>query len=128
MDAWRLLKEVHNTGRDSLSATALAPGDSIWFTGHFPEEPILPGIAMVQAVFSAIREDAQARGETLRLLSLRRVRFTSPVRPGARLDIHVTREHQGQDVVYGFKITVEENVVCSGMLAVAEGLTDRKEK
>jgi len=126
MDSWQLLKDVNNVGQNSLSATALAPEGSVWFTGHFPGEPILPGIAMVQAVYSTIKEDARARGEELELASLRRVRFTGPVRPGERLDIHLSREGHGQEVVYTFKINVEENVVCSGVVAVAKGRKDKK--
>jgi len=126
MDSWQLLNVVNNVGQDSFSATALAPEGSVWFTGHFPGEPILPGIAMVQAVYSAIKQDARARGEELELASLRRVRFTSPVRPGEDLDIHLGREDRGHEVSYNFKINVRENVVCSGVVAVAKGRRDKK--
>ena len=126
MDPWQLLNDVNYIDQNSFSATAWAPEGSVWFTGHFPGEPILPGIAIVGAVYSAIKADASTRGDDVELLSLRRVRFTSPVRPGEHLDIHLSRDVCDREIVYTFKVSVKENVVCSGITAVAKGKRDKK--
>ena len=92
MDPWKLLNEVENMGTNTLSATALAKEGSAWFEGHFPGEPILPGIAMIHTVYSIIKQDVRARGEDLELCSLRRIRFTRPVRPGEAMDVNLSRD------------------------------------
>ncbi len=120
MDPWQLLNEVEGIGANSLSAKALAKEGSAWFEGHFPGEPILPGIALVHTVYSVIKQDVRARGEDLELFSLRRIRFTRPVRPGEALDVSLSRDVIGQDNVYSFKVAVKDNVVCSGMVYVAK--------
>jgi 3-hydroxymyristoyl/3-hydroxydecanoyl-(acyl carrier protein) dehydratase len=120
MDSWKLLNKINSVGKNSLSAAALAQVDSPWFEGHFPGEPILPGIAMLHTVYSVVKQDLRERGEDLELSSLRRIRFTRPVRPGEALDVELNRDVSGPEPVYSFKVTVKENVVCSGMLAVAK--------
>lgn len=128
MDPWQLLKEVKAIGPNALTATALAPEGSKWFEGHFPGEPILPGIAIVQTVYSAIAQDAAARGESVALNSLKRVKFMSPVRPGERLDVSLNREMMGNDAVYVFKVNVSGNVVCTGMVTVVPSAIKIKAK
>jgi len=126
MDPWQLLKDVKLVGPNELDAEARAPEGSPWFTGHFPGEPILPGIAILQAVYSAILRDVRSMGEDGRLVSLKRVRFTFPVRPGEKLDIRLNKQISERERVYTFKVTVGENLVCSGMAAVAAKVRDKK--
>ena len=55
------------------------------FPDHFPDEPILPGICLVQAVLlaGAIQEGV----EELRIRTLKNLKFMQPVRPGQRVSI-----------------------------------------
>ena len=125
-DRWKLLNEINVMSSDALDARACVPQDSIWFTGHFPGEPILPGIALIHTVYEAIERDAQVRGESVRLSSLRRIRFTGPVRPGEKLLLSLTSEDVNGMRLFHFKIAVEENVVCSGLVAVSIIIKDKK--
>ena len=61
------------------------------FDGHFPGDPILPGAALLQLVLSRIGDAAEAE-----VIGLQRVRFSQPVRPGARLTM--TTERVGDQV------------------------------
>ena len=119
MDSWQLLKEIKKIEPDSLMATVDVPENSKWFEGHFPGEPILPGIALVNMVYQAIKLDAQIKEDEVALRSLKRIRFTGPVRPGEKLMVNMTSEHVNQEIFYTFKIAVKENVVSSGLIAVA---------
>lgn len=86
-------------------------GNSSWFSGHFPGDPILPGIAQLKMV-----ADLVAKSETgaLRMTGLSRVKFRKIVRPGDVLDIKVTlSDKKGQ---YIFKITSRDEDVCSGWM------------
>jgi 3-hydroxyacyl-[acyl-carrier-protein] dehydratase len=119
-DRWNLLNDVKRIAVNGLEAHADVPRDSIWFTGHFPGEPILPGIALVDSVCAAIVKDAGDRGESVSISSLRRVRFTGPVRPGEKLLLHLTYEEVKGETVFNFKVAVKENIICSGLVTVAK--------
>jgi 3-hydroxymyristoyl/3-hydroxydecanoyl-(acyl carrier protein) dehydratase len=114
---WRLLKEVKATNNNHIEALAEVPVDSPWFSGHFPGEPILPGIALVHIVEQAIIEDALTRGILLGVRALKRIRFTQPVRPGDTLSVSATGEENGEDILFSFKVIKEKNVVCSGSIS-----------
>ena len=87
---WQLLKEVQVKEQNRIEAEAFVPTDSLWFSGHFPGEPILPGMALVHLVWQAIVRDAEKRSEEIRLNKLKRVRFIQPVRPGENLSVIIT--------------------------------------
>ena len=114
---WSLLKEVKATNNNHIEALAEVPADSPWFSGHFPGEPILPGIALVHLVEQAIEREALKKGEGFQFHSLKRVRFTQPVRPGDTLSVNISSENKGEEVLFHFKVLCKENVVSSGMIA-----------
>jgi len=111
---WSLLKEIKATNGNHIEALADVPADSPWFSGHFPGEPILPGVALLALVKQAIVEEALKKGMQLQLHSLRRVRFMQPVRPGDKLAISINSEDSGDEILFSFKVIKEENVVSSG--------------
>jgi 3-hydroxymyristoyl/3-hydroxydecanoyl-(acyl carrier protein) dehydratase len=113
---WSLLKEVKISNHNYIEALADVPVDSPWFSGHFPGEPILPGIALVYMAEQAIIQYGLAKGEQVQLHTLKRVRFTQPVRPGETLSLNITGEEAGEEILFSFKITNKENIVCSGAI------------
>lgn len=113
---WGLLKEVKVTNNNYIEALADVPVDSPWFSGHFPGEPILPGIALIHLVKETITQEAQKKEEQLQFYSLRRVRFMQPVRPGDKLFVNISAENTGVEILFHFKIACKENVVSSGMI------------
>ena len=113
---WSLLKEIKVSNHNYIEALAEVPADSPWFSGHFPGEPILPGIALVYIAEQAIIQYALAKGEQVQLHTLKRVRFTQPVRPGETLSLNIVSEEAGEEILFSFKITNKENIVCSGAI------------
>jgi len=120
IDRWSLPSDIRRVAPNLLEAHVFVPKDSVWFSGHFPGEPILPGIAVVHAVYETILQDAKNQGESVHISSLKRIRFTSPVRPGDTLLITMTGEKASSGMHYVFKATVKENTVSSGLVAVAK--------
>jgi 3-hydroxyacyl-[acyl-carrier-protein] dehydratase len=116
-DQRNLLREVNAITPNEIEALAYVSTDSSWFLGHFPNEPILPGIALIYMAQQAIIQDAAAKGEEITLKALRRVRFTQPVRPGESLKVNITIEEVGEKTLFNFKVAHEENIVCSGIIA-----------
>jgi 3-hydroxyacyl-[acyl-carrier-protein] dehydratase len=126
INRWNLLKDVKRIASNALEAQADVSQDCIWFTGHFPGEPILPGIALVNTVYETIAWDAHDRGEPVQISSLKRIRFTGPVRPGEKFVLNLTHEDVGGERVFHFKVAVNENIVCSGLVAAANIIKDNK--
>jgi 3-hydroxymyristoyl/3-hydroxydecanoyl-(acyl carrier protein) dehydratase len=90
-------------------------GNSPWFSGHFPGDPILPGIAQLKMVADLVVDlNAKSGAGNLRMTSLSRVKFRKIVRPGELLDIQVT--HGDKEDQYIFKITSGDEGVCSGWM------------
>ena len=102
-------------GKDEIAARVTTDGQSPWFSGHFPDNPILPGIAQLKMVADII---AASREDDAHMTGLSRIKFRKIVRPGELLDIHATvslSENQ-----YAFRITSSTEEVCSGMMLFAK--------
>jgi len=111
---WYSLKNVRQSDSNEISADIQVLPDSPWFCGHFPGEPILPGIAQLGIVFDAIK---QSCNQNLKVSSINRVRFKQIIRPNDRLRIIAT-PLIGETGSYSFRIMVEHEMVCSGVMTV----------
>lgn len=94
-----------------ILAQATADKDSPWFAGHFPGDPILPGIAQLAMVSDLLAEMA---GNNVSIQSISRVKFRKIIRPGDLLDIQATLDNN--KALYTFRITSDGDIVCSGMI------------
>jgi 3-hydroxyacyl-[acyl-carrier-protein] dehydratase len=107
--------------RDSSGATAViqasAASGSPWFSGHFPGNPILPGLAILAMVKEAILGEETVQGRRIQVLGIRRVRFRQPVKPDDTLTLSFSRSLQEENLSYTFQVFLEAKAVCSGMVA-----------
>lgn len=94
-----------------ITASVTTDGNSPWFSGHFPDNPILPGIAQLKMVVDLLAKEFA--GE-LSITGLSRVKFRKIVSPGEPLDIHVTGSNTKNQ--YIFRITSGNEDVCSGRM------------
>jgi 3-hydroxymyristoyl/3-hydroxydecanoyl-(acyl carrier protein) dehydratase len=115
-----MLKEMNRSEENEITADIHVPSDSPWFDGHFPGEPILPGVAQIGMVFDAIRK---ARKRDLRISSVRRVRFKRIIRPDDQLKI-IAAPLKKEAGSYSFRILIQDEAVCSGVMTV-ENRKDR---
>jgi len=73
------------------------------FQGHFPDQPIMPGVLICEAFAQvagvvALSAFPDLQGKTVYLLGLDKVRFRKPVRPGDQLVITVTKESESRGI------------------------------
>lgn len=70
-----------------------------FFQGHFPGNPIMPGVLQVEAMAQtagalviAAQEDFEATDTQVFFMTVDGVKFRKPVKPGDQLRIHVEKE------------------------------------
>lgn len=95
-----------------------------FFQGHFPSEPVMPGVLIVEAmaqtaavlVVSTYGESSE--GKLVYFMSIDDVRFRRPVFPGDRLELHVEKV-QSRASVWKFsgKAIVEGKVAAEATFA-----------
>lgn len=102
------------------------PADPI-FAGHFPRQPILPGVLIIEAVAqtagvmlgSATQEGAT--GVAL-LAAVNRFKFLKPVTPGQEIRMETTKlTAAGKMACVAGSVTVDGEIVAQGELMVVSG-------
>jgi acyl-coenzyme A synthetase/AMP-(fatty) acid ligase len=88
------------------------PADHPVFAGHFPGQPLLPGALLVSEVMEAMARVPAMAARLGTAPTLAAVKFLSPVRPGATLDIALHPET-------GASRGVRFEVRCAGTLAAS---------
>jgi 3-hydroxyacyl-[acyl-carrier-protein] dehydratase len=74
-----------------------------FFAGHFPGNPVMPGVLIVEAMgqtgalLMSKSLDVEVAGKTIFFMSVDNCRFRSPVRPGdvLRMDVEVVFHRRG---------------------------------
>ncbi|MEY4581088.1 MAG: hypothetical protein RL701_5791 [Pseudomonadota bacterium] len=94
-----------------LQISLQVPVDLPLFAGHFPGDPILPAIAQLDLI--VLPEIAQHWPELTSPQELRRLKWTSPIRPGDVLRVELLRHcANAAEVRVEFTI-LRENEACA---------------
>ncbi len=124
------VREIDPAGRSECEVTF--PEDHPMFSGHFPGNPLVPGVILTEALAQAagIAAAAGCAGtlKPLFLLSgIRALKFLRPVRPGelVRLSAEKTGEMEG---LRQFRViaTVGDGAVAEGQIILSEARADQR--
>jgi 3-hydroxyacyl-[acyl-carrier-protein] dehydratase len=99
-----------------------------FFVGHFPQNPIMPGVLIVEAmaqvagILALLSTPENMGNQALYLMSLDKVRFRKPVVPGDQLilDLTVLKGKKKYFKMEG-KATVNDHLVAEGELMAMVG-------
>jgi 3-hydroxyacyl-[acyl-carrier-protein] dehydratase len=86
----RVVEIMHG---QSIKAIKLVSYNEPQFAGHFPDDPVLPGVLVLEALQQAgalvayASEPFDAKTSAIYFLGIDRVKYRFPVRPGSQLDL-----------------------------------------
>ena len=113
----------------SIKAIKCVTQNEPWARGHFPEQPIMPGVLMLEAIAQTgalmLLVQPEFRGRTALLAGLKDVRFRRLVLPGDVLTMDVKLESFRMGVGRATGVTtVDSELALKGVLrfAFTEGL------
>lgn len=72
---------------DRISIRRTLDAEEPVFRGHYPHQPIFPGVFILEAVVQAVRRFAGAASAGARLETVQSLRFQSPLGPGDTFEL-----------------------------------------
>jgi 3-hydroxyacyl-[acyl-carrier-protein] dehydratase len=111
---WHSIINMRRSASNGISANVETGPDSPWFSGHFPGDPILPGIAQLAIVFEAIEQSVNRK---LTVSGVSRVKFKQIIRPEDHLKLVVTPREKDAGS-YSFRLMAGEELACKGIMTV----------
>lgn len=115
--------EVEEPGIKGVGLKNLTMNE-LFFQGHFPNNPIMPGVLQIEAmaqtagcvVVSADENYGQKKRNVL-FMAVDGVKFRKPVRPGDQLKMHVEKIKERRNIfVFKGECMVDTNVVSEAEL------------
>jgi 3-hydroxyacyl-[acyl-carrier-protein] dehydratase len=101
---------VSNTSVSQL----VVPADHPSLAGHFPGNPIVPGVVLLDLVLAAIQAQRPCT-----LQSIPGVKFLQPVQPDERIDLHVEFADTPLTSRARFKALRDSSAVCEGTFVLS---------
>lgn len=108
---WYECRIDDQTPAGTLRAHIRVPSDSPWFDGHFPDAPLLPGVAQLGMVQDLLGRSAD---RPLTVEQFTRVRFKQMIRPNQLLQLTVQRSSAPNS--HHFRIDGDDGLICSGLI------------
>jgi len=127
---FRFIDEILDLDEDHIVAAYRFSADADFYRGHFPGNPIMPGVKMVEALAQcgavAVLSQEENKGKLALFAGIDDVRFKRIVRPGEVLTLECIVETVRGPVGRGkAKATVDGKLAVRGTLTFAVGDEER---
>jgi 3-hydroxyacyl-[acyl-carrier-protein] dehydratase len=106
---------------ESAEARKTFPHDDPLFRGHFPGDPLVPGVLLAEALAQTAGLAAGQSGRAFRLSAIRGLKFLRPVRPADEIALYA-RKAAVVGALWQFEVAarVRGELVAEGQLILAE--------
>jgi len=108
------------TPGDSATAVKTFQPDEPFFAGHFPGDPLVPGVILTEAMAQTAGIAAGSPGRTFHLAALKMVKFLRPVRPLDRIEFTAKKlAEAGGLIQFQTSASVQGTPVAEGVLILS---------
>nr|WP_321403238.1 hydroxymyristoyl-ACP dehydratase [uncultured Desulfobacter sp.] len=108
------LTEISITEASVITAQFIVKSGSPWFEGHFPDNPIVPGIAQMNMIFDLMQ---RTMGPGLKLEGFKRVRFKQLIRPDVPISVLIKPGKKSPNR-FEYQLTANQKIVCTGFIDI----------
>ncbi len=113
---WHSISDYNITSSGTISAETAVKDVSPWFHGHFPNDPVLPGVAELTMVYDLIKKYEKKKGNDINISSMRRIKFRKIIKPNEKLSIAIQKNEKDQS--FSFEIKSDNEIACTGVIIV----------
>ena len=111
---------AHTPG-ESADAMKTFPPETPFFAGHFPGEPLVPGVILAEALAQTAGIAAGQPGRAFRLTALKGIKFPAAARPNEEIALHARKlAEMGGLWQFDVRATVAGRVVAEGIVVLSE--------
>lgn len=115
------LSEISMTEASVITARFTVKSGSPWFDGHFPDNPIVPGIVQMSMIFDLMQ---RTMGPGLELGGFKRVRFKQLIRPDTPVSVLIKPAKKIPDR-FEYQLTADQKIICTGFIDIRIDRTAR---
>ncbi len=116
---------VVDTETGEISAEFAFPCSFTGFSGHFPSNPILPGVCQIQCILVLL---SAYYGKSLQLSSVSRAKFLNTVKPDELITLKGTCSETEDSIAGNFSITKESAQGIVKISKISLNMINGKEK
>jgi 3-hydroxymyristoyl/3-hydroxydecanoyl-(acyl carrier protein) dehydratase len=98
---------------------------SEWFSGHFDECALVPGVALLALAAEMVKRQGREQGRRLEVSGFSKVRFKHLVFPDEELQISMTAMPSEPEAKLDFHITCRGDTIAQGLLKASEEVPRR---
>ena len=124
-DRWLPLKDSRITPEGRWESMARFEPSSEWFSGHFDECALVPGVALLALAAEMVKRQGREQGRRLEVSGFSRVRFKQLVFPDEELQISMAAMPSRPEAKLDFHITCRGDTVAQGSLKASEKVSRR---
>jgi 3-hydroxymyristoyl/3-hydroxydecanoyl-(acyl carrier protein) dehydratase len=119
-DRWLPLENTRMTPEGRWESTVRFESSSEWFSGHFDECPLVPGVALLALAAEMLERQGREQGRRLAVSGFSKVRFKRLVFPDEELHISLAAMPSGTEATLDFRIACRGETVAQGFLKAGE--------
>ncbi len=124
-DRWLPLKNPRMTPEGRWESMARFEPSSEWFSGHFDECALVPGVALLALAAEMVTRQGREQGRRLEVSGFTRVRFKQLVFPDEELKVSMAAMPLRPEAKLDFHITCRGDTVARGLLRAREEVPRR---